>query len=237
MTRFPSPEQWASFASALNGLDPAERSAVSDGWTFAAQQEHASIASFSKFALELLAVGAPPTLLVGAHRAGLDEIDHARMSFKVASLCAGQPLGPGPLPISAQSITQSLSLHASAVAAALDGCLNETIAALEAGAAADSTNHEALKLVLEEIARDEQNHAELAWEYVAWAIATGGRSVRDAIKAAAEEAMNALEAEPSPVPGATPSGWGILEPRVRHQLRVHSSRSVLRPAFARLVEG
>jgi hypothetical protein len=174
---------------------------------------------------------------VSAHRAGLDEIDHARMSFKVASLCAGQPLGPGPLPISAQSITQSLSLQASAIAAALDGCLNETIAALEAGAAADSTNHEVLKLVLEEIARDEQNHAELAWEYVAWAIATGGRSVRDAIRSAAEEAMNALEAEPAPAPGATPSGWGILEPRARHQLRVHSSRSVLRPAFARLVEG
>lgn len=159
------------------------------------------------------------------------------MSFKTASLCAGQLLGPGPLPISAQSITQSLTLQASAVAAALDGCLNETIAALEAGAAADGTIHEALKLVLEETARDEQNHAELAWEYVAWAIATGGRPVREAIKAAAERAMDELEAEPAPAAGTTPKGWGVLDPSERHQLRVRSSREVLRPAFARLVEG
>lgn len=237
MTRFPSPAQWAALEESLATLSTLDRRSVSEGWTFAAQQEHASIASFSKFALELLAVGAPPSLLVSAHRAGLDEIEHARMSFKVASICAGQPLGPGPLPISAQSITQSLSLQASAVAAALDGCLNETIAALEAGAAADTTKHEALKLVLEEIARDEQNHAELAWEYVAWAIATGGRSVRDVIKTAAERAMTELEAEPGPAPVAVPNGWGILEPRTRHELRVRSSREVLRPAFARLVEG
>lgn len=237
MTRFPSPEQWAALEVALKALAPDERRSVTEGWTFAAQQEHASIASFSKFALELLAVAAPPPLLVSAHRAGLDEIEHARMSFKIASLCAGQPLGPGPLPISAQSITQSLTLQASAVAAALDGCLNETIAALEAGAAADATKHEALALVLEEIARDEQNHAELAWEYVAWAIATGGGSVREAIKSAVSDAMRALEAAPEPAANAVPSGWGLLEPRDRHQLRVRSSREVLRPAFARLVEG
>lgn len=237
MTRFPLPEQWAALEQALGALAARNRRAIADGWTFAAQQEHASIASFSKFALELLAVGAPPSLLVSAHRAGLDEIEHARMSFKVASLCAGQPLGPGPLPISAASITQSLSLQASAVAAALDGCLNETIAALEAGAAADATNHEALKVVLEEIARDEQNHAELAWEYVAWAIATGGRAVRDAIARASSEAMTALEAAQEPAAGDAPKGWGLLDPRERHQLRVRSSRDVLRPAFARLVEG
>ncbi|MBL8915273.1 MAG: hypothetical protein JNM17_31505 [Archangium sp.] len=235
MTRFPSADQWAAFERALDALDADQRRVVADGWSAAAQQEHASIASFSKFALELLAVGAPPSLLVSAHRAGLDEIEHARMSFKVASLCARQPLGPGPLPISPQSITQSLGLLPSAVAATLDGCLNETIAALEAGAAADGTKHEALQLVLEEIARDEQNHAELAWEYVAWAIATGGRSVRDAVETAARQGMAALEAEPEPAAGVTPAGWGLLDSRDRRVLRVRSSREVLRPAFARLI--
>ncbi len=237
MTRFPSLEQWAAFEASLSALRPAVRRSVADGWTFAAQQEHASIASFSKFSLELLAVGAPPSLLKRAHTAALDEIDHARMSFKIASLCAGQPLGPGPLPISAAAVSQDLSLMASAIAAALDGCLNETLAALEAAAAAAGASSEALKLVLEEIARDEQGHAEFAWEYVAWAIASGGSGVREAIKTSAANALERLEGESPPSTGLSLGDWGLLESRARHALRVRSSRQILRPAFARLVEG
>jgi hypothetical protein len=237
MTRFPSQEQWVAFEASLSELAAADRHQVTEGWTFAALQEHASIASFSKFSLELLAVGAPPALLKRAHTAALDEIDHARMSFRVASLCAGQPLGPGPLAVSAVAISQDLSLTASAIAAALDGCLNETLAALEAAAAADQASSEALKLVLDEIARDEQAHAELAWEYVAWAIASGGAGVREAIKVAASEALARLESEPQPAASAALGSWGLLEARGRHELRVRSTRDILRPAFARLVEG
>lgn len=237
MTGFPSPEQWQALEASLGALPAPDRVLVTEGWSFAAQQEHASIASFSKFSLELMAVGAPPSLLARAHRAALDEIDHARMSFRVASLCAGQPLGPGPLPFSAESIGQSMSLQASAVAAALDGCLNESLAALEAGAAAEGAEPEALKLVLGEIATDEQAHAELAWEYAAWAIASGGPTVRMAIRNAAADAMNSLEAERALAAGAELSRWGLLEPSSRHQLRVRASREILRPAFARLIEG
>lgn len=234
MERFPSAEQWDALGAAVGSLVPEHRVAVTEGWSLAAQHEHASIASFSKFVLELLAVGAPPSLLVSAHRAGLDEVEHARMSFRVASLSAGRALGPGPLPISARAISEGLSLERSAVAAALDGCINETIAALEAAAAAAATKHEALVIVLEEIARDEQRHAELAWEYVAWAIGTGGEPVRAAVKQAAEAAMTTLEATPEPVADATPAGWGLIEQRERHRLRVRASHEVLRQLFARL---
>ena len=55
-------------------------------WLAAALAEHASVASFSKFALELLAVGAPASLLQRAHQAALDEIRHAQLSFDVVSL-------------------------------------------------------------------------------------------------------------------------------------------------------
>lgn len=56
---------------------------TSEWWSLAAQQEHASIASFSKFSLELMAVGAPAALLVRAHEAALDEINHARDGGRV----------------------------------------------------------------------------------------------------------------------------------------------------------
>ena len=231
MTRFPSPEQWAELEASV----PQDRVAITAGWSFAAQQEHASIASFSKFSLELMAVGAPPSFLSRAHKAALDEIDHARMSFRIASVCAGQPLGPGPLPFSVASISETMTLQGSAIAAALDGCLNETIAALEAVAAAEGAKVEAVQLVLEEIGRDEQAHAELAWEYVAWAIGLGGPTLREAIRSAVESELRAMEFAVEPQQGSDLSAWGLLEPGARFRLRVRSTREVLRPAFARLL--
>ncbi|MCA9546694.1 MAG: ferritin-like domain-containing protein, partial [Myxococcales bacterium] len=59
--------------------DPAQRARLADHWTRQALAEHASVASFARFALHLMAVGAPPDLLVATHQAGLDEIEHARL--------------------------------------------------------------------------------------------------------------------------------------------------------------
>ena len=49
---------------------PALRRRLAELWSQDALLEHASIASFSRFALQLLAVAAPPALVAGAHRVG-----------------------------------------------------------------------------------------------------------------------------------------------------------------------
>ncbi|HVM69350.1 MAG TPA: hypothetical protein VM204_05885, partial [Gaiellaceae bacterium] len=54
-------------------LDVAARDRLERHWLREAAAEHASVASFSRFSLQLLAVGAPPDLLVAAHEAALDE--------------------------------------------------------------------------------------------------------------------------------------------------------------------
>ena len=128
-----------------------------------------------------------------------------------------------------------MTLNASAVAAALDGCLNETLAALEASKAAASAKPEAIRLVLEEIAADEQAHAELAWEYVAWALGIGGPALREELSRAVDIALQRLEVEREPAAGVDSSAWGLLDHRARHQLRAHCLREVLRPAFERLL--
>jgi hypothetical protein len=61
--------------------------------------EHASVASFARFSLQLMAAGAPASLVEAAHRAALDEIEHARLTFRLASRYEGRALGPGPLPV------------------------------------------------------------------------------------------------------------------------------------------
>src|SRR5262245_889099 len=60
-------------------VDPTTRAALAAAWLRDAQMEHASIASFARFTLELLAVGAPAELVADSQRASLDEIEHARM--------------------------------------------------------------------------------------------------------------------------------------------------------------
>ena len=69
----PTRDDWRDLKSRCDALPDAARRAIAQHWTRAAQMEHASVAAFSRFSLQLLAVGAPPSLLEDAHRAALDE--------------------------------------------------------------------------------------------------------------------------------------------------------------------
>lgn len=95
----------SEFERAVAGFDrsafePRRLSAAAAAWARRASFEHASIAAFDRFALGLLAVGAPPELLEGAHVAAVEEIRHSRIGYALASLYGGEPLGPGPLDVS-----------------------------------------------------------------------------------------------------------------------------------------
>jgi hypothetical protein len=80
-------------------LDPDTRAALACEWLDDARLEHASVASFARFVLELLALGAPAELVHFAQRALGDEIDHARRCFSLASRYAQEPLGPAALQV------------------------------------------------------------------------------------------------------------------------------------------
>src|SRR6185369_11435722 len=97
-------------------------------WTRDGLFEHASVASFGRFALELLAAGAPAALVEDAHRAALDEVRHARLCFDLASAYAGEAIAPGAFPFEGRvEVTSDLASIASR--AAREGCIGETIAA------------------------------------------------------------------------------------------------------------
>ena len=59
----------ALFRPQINSLDEASRDLLSKHWQSEAQFEHASVASFARFALELLSLGAPASLVEAAQRA------------------------------------------------------------------------------------------------------------------------------------------------------------------------
>ncbi len=174
-------------APSMIGLTADARRALADAWARDAASEHASVAAFARFALQLLAVGAPADLLESAHEAALDEINHARVSYAIASAYAGEAIGPAPLTIASTSIETSLA--AMAVETFLDGCIAETRAAIAARDKSFGEHDPVVRKVLTTIADDEERHAELAWRTVAWALRAGGDDVRDAIEATAASAF------------------------------------------------
>ena len=165
----------------VDGLTALERASLAAAWTAAASFEHASVASFARASLDLLAVGAPADLVVLAHEAALDEIRHAQLCFALAAAYAGEEIAPGSFPLGGEVRTGE-GLAAVAVSAAIEGCVGETVAAVVAAEQLARATDPAVRAALAAIAADEARHAELAWRTVAWAISAGGSEVRAAVE-------------------------------------------------------
>jgi hypothetical protein len=171
------------------GLDAATRESLASAWLEDARFEHASVASFARFSLELMAFGAPADLLLEAQRAASDEVEHARLCFGLASRYAERDLGPGRLCLDGG--LEPVSLAEAAARAASEGCVEETISALLAAAQLERAVDAGVKSALGRIVDDELRHAELAWRFVAWALEVGGPDVRATVEDAFRRAIRA----------------------------------------------
>ena len=136
-------------------------------WATMARAEHASIAAFACFTLDLLALGAPAELVAEATRAQADEVEHARMTFALAA-AAGCPVEPGTLDVRRTFGSDRVAI---AVALVREGCVAETASAALAALSIDGALPEE-RAVLSRIAADERRHAQLAWRTAAWMLAT-----------------------------------------------------------------
>ncbi len=212
------------------------RAALAEAWTRIGLMEHASIAAFARFTLELLALGAPAALVSASSSAMHDEISHARQAFALASAYAGAARGPGALDIDGSLCT--VELEACAVNAFLEGCIGETVAALEAREAAELCRDPAVRRVLSRVADEEARHALLAFEFVKWALAES-RSLGPTLERALEReitASAALErtATPPREDDATLSAHGILPESRRRSLRARVLEDVVAPCLTEL---
>lgn len=225
-----------SLREAVRDLPPRLRLQLADRWLEAALDEHASIAAFSRFSLHLMAVGAPPDLIAAAHEAALDELAHAQRCFDIAGIYAGEPAGPGPMPLP-DGFLGPQDLASVAAAAVAEGCVGETVAALEARTLARVAGHPTLQATLSSIAEDEQQHAALSWRFAGWALGTGGPEVREAI---ARAFAQTADAQPGPRPADDPAeaellAHGVATPRMRHDTRIAALEDVIAPARAALM--
>lgn len=216
----------------VDGLDPEDRAQLAAFWLHNAAAEHSSVAGFHRFALDLLAHGAPPELIALAQRAAAQEAEHALTCFSLASAYAGHGLGPAPMPLGERAPVAS-SLAQLAAWTLRDGAIGETIAAYGVAAALQHTTDPETRRLLTKIADEELDHAELAWKTLRWALDTGGEAVLQALRATYQSLD--LEDEPDERSTMATIARGILPPEQRNRAVRRCVQEVIRPVFASLV--
>ena len=213
--------------------DPSLRAQLAAHWTEIGLLEHASVAAFARFTLQLLSLGAPAELVEQSQRAALDEVRHAELAFALASRYAGRSIGPGPLPLTG-------ALDGSSVEAILrttvrEGCVGETRAALEASRAAEPCEDPVVRSVLETIAADEARHAELAWKVVRFIV-----SAHPEMASVLAEEFGSLARQEKglvSVDGTTSesSRFGVLTPGALERCHREAYRDVIAPCARTLL--
>jgi len=230
---------WSEFAAdvRLTDLEPTLRARLAEQWTRIALMEHASIAAFARFTLQLIGLGAPASLIERATAAMADETKHAKACFAVASNYAGERLGPGRLAIE-RSLDES-SLQAIVLNTIREGCVGETVAAIEAREAAEYVADPALRELLLQIGADETRHAELAYCFVKWALAEGGPELERAVRA--EFAALAAGVLPAQRAGNDRDEallrYGIVPDSLRQLIREQAITQVILPCSRVLLTG
>jgi hypothetical protein len=138
---------------------------AAEAWRKAALVEHASIASFARASMELMAVGAPLDLVARTHLAALDEVRHTELSFAIAKELDGADAHAGPLLALAP---REATLARVAQDTLVEAAIPELIAAREAHVAAERCTVPSISEALRAIGDDEARHAQLAWDILAW---------------------------------------------------------------------
>lgn len=155
----------------------------------------------------------------------------------MASRFAGRSIGPGPLQV--EGCLEAPSLESSVQLAVLEGCVGETLAAIEAAEALEYATDPEVRAVLDRVVREESAHAELAFRFVSWAF---GRdpSLRHTITQALDRALRAEGARE--MPGAeleNPAllAHGVLPEAQRWIARQKALFDVVVPCLTALLEG
>lgn len=167
-----------------------------------AHDEAVSIRAFERLARELERAEAPRALVVRARRAARDEARHARVMASLAIARAGSiaPVEWDELP--------ARTLREWAIENAIEGCVRETYNAAVAAYQTANVADPAARRALTSIARDEAEHAALAWDVHAWALSVADDALAFELARAIDRAYAELEVHVGAAPErAFLEGW------------------------------
>eukprot|EP01060_Flectonema_neradi_P030868 TRINITY_DN4564_c2_g1_i1.p1 TRINITY_DN4564_c2_g1~~TRINITY_DN4564_c2_g1_i1.p1 ORF type:complete len:350 (+),score=74.21 TRINITY_DN4564_c2_g1_i1:56-1051(+) len=142
-------------------------------WQASALGEHSSVASFAKFSKELMAVSAPAMLLSDSQYAAIQEVNHAKICFGVASKILGCEAEVSPSDIPARDLSILNDKKTLMGSAAREVAIGETTAAIGAAVrkslSSDENGLDFVITALETLLTDKSSHAALAWNTLIWA--------------------------------------------------------------------
>jgi hypothetical protein len=228
-------DDWSEELPPAKGLDEVVRGALARAWLDDGLQEHASIAAFARFAMLMLGVGAPSDLVIAAQRAAIDEVRHARACFSLARRYGAKETGPGALRV--DDALGPMTLAELAALTAEEGCVGETLGVLLAEEQAAIARDPVVRPRLARIARDEAVHAELAWRFVAWAVASRGEQVLGAVEASITRALAttlAMEVLPLRVDALAWAAHGRLSCAEARAVATRGASEIVLPALRAL---
>ncbi len=130
------------------------------------------------------------------------------------------------------------TLERSLVTAIREGCVGETVAALEAAELAEHVADPVLRSALTRIAADEQRHAELAFRFVEWALSKQRRP-RAALVAGEIDRVRRELASLSPIDdpaGSELERRGILSDGLSRAVRRAALEAAVLPGLEGLLE-
>ncbi|MBL8614138.1 MAG: ferritin-like domain-containing protein, partial [Deltaproteobacteria bacterium] len=210
---------------------------IADRWAQLGRMEHASVGSFARFSLELLALGAPPELLTEAAAAMADEVRHARSCFGLAEALGGAPVSPGALDLSGSlaHLDRSVDVHAIFTALLTEACVVETVAAAQAERALAAAVDPAVRAVLATIVADEARHAAYGWRCARWMLGAHPE-LRGLVRPLLARLAPADQALPPADPhAAILAHFGLLDRRAQAQAARDAHQKVIEPAAALLL--
>jgi hypothetical protein len=223
------------------------RGALAEHWERCALGEHASVASFARFAMDLMSLGAPAHLLSRTAKAMADEVEHARLCFGLArrfgAVDGRAARGPGPLAVSSAPMSRDRREVLARLIA--EACIGETLAVAEAAAALEACGDPLVAEVLGTIVEDETSHSALAWATLRWAMSTGdpqerqwiAGTLRQAVANQYAAASRDRRSDAAKDAGPCMRMWGRLTPVELADAREEALREVVEPAIRVLLDG
>ncbi len=225
--------------STAASLTDAQRDRAARTWRTRSEAEYLAVSTFSILSIDMCAAGAPADVLSMVHRAAIDEVRHAELCIRLASIYSGKEELPPPGMSNLPDDPERPKLHQALANALLVSCVAETYATIVVGSMRDEARDPAVKTVLSIIYADEVVHARIGWSYLGYCLRTGGPEAIAAASAmvpiAVKGAANVVET-PRPTDTLDPElrGHGLMTPQEERVLFARSVRDVLAPGFAAL---
>ena len=192
--------------------------------------EHASVASFNRFSLELMSLGAPAHLIQKAQEAALDEIRHAKRAFSIARSLLNKEDQPQQMSIDVHLAPNYLEL---AKVVLEEAAIQETLSVLLAAEQLRVAQCPVIVEYLREVVEDESRHAELAFETLRWCIEKGGSEVREMIQRRMEAPIKLSTAS---YPETAVQALGIPEQAKLQQMVRRGVEQVVLPSLRSLID-